>query len=89
MELSERCIKTLENEGFTTVYEGQQIAGFVFELINMAGIMAIYVTEGSLLLPSNNETKQFLPGDRFDIPPSVSQLVTAGPAGCQYVIGEM
>lgn len=88
MELSERCIQLLEKEGFSAVYEEQQSAGLVFELLNGAGLLSVIVTEGSLMVSLNDKTKELLPGDRFDVPLHSPQSVTAGPAGCQYVIGE-
>lgn len=89
MELSELCIKTLENEGFSTVYEESRAPGSAFELVNEAASMSIFVSEGTLLVSLDNETKELLPGDRSDVPPGVSQPCIAGPTGCQYVVGEM
>lgn len=89
MELSERCIQTLENEGFASVYEWSDGPGVGYAEHQHEAKVTIFVTEGSLLLTVHGETKELLPGDRFDIPPITSHSALAGPAGCQYVIGEM
>lgn len=89
MELSERCIKTLENEGFTSVYEWADKPGVVYAEHQHKDRVTIFVTEGSLTLEINGETKQLLPGDRYNVPPQVPHSAVVGPVGCQYVVGEM
>ncbi|MBY0309678.1 hypothetical protein K2Q16_00840 [Patescibacteria group bacterium] len=89
MELSERCIQTLENEGFSSVYEESRSPAEQFILPLSEKPITVMVTEGSLLIQEGNETKELLPGDRHDGVSPVPYPATAGPAGCQYVVGEM
>jgi quercetin dioxygenase-like cupin family protein len=89
MELSERCIQTLENEGFTSVYEESLVSGETFAVLESENKVSIFVTEGSLAVEVSGETKPLLPGDRFDFPPQLPHEVVAGQAGCQIVVGEL
>ena len=89
MELSERCIQTLEKEGFPYVYEWQDKPGELYSEHLHQGKVTIFITEGSLELTIDNHVHLLRPGDRFDIPPQTLHSATAGPHGCQYVVGEM
>lgn len=89
MELSERCIQTLEKEGFTSVYEWSDEPGVVYDEHQHQDRVTIFITEGSLAIEINGEIKNLLPGDRFDVPPQVPHRGVVGPSGCQYVVGEM
>ena len=81
MELSERCIAQLENEGFEKIYEEKWSAGTELPIFSAGTVLL--VTEGSL---TNAEEEILMPGDRHRYCEN-SQLVT-GPHGCQVVIGE-
>lgn len=89
MELSERCIKTLEKEGFASVYEWSDGPGVVYGEHQHEGAVTIFVTEGALSLTISGETKELRAGDRFDIPALTPHSALVGPDGCQYVVGEM
>ena len=89
MELSERCIATLEKEGFAYVYEWQDKPGTVYPSHQHQDKVTIFITEGSLELVIGGGLHKLRPGDRFDIPPQTEHSATVGPAGCQYVVGEM
>ncbi len=89
MELSERCIQTLEKEGFPHVYEWQDKPGTVYPLHQHQDKVTIFITEGSLELTLNGATHSLRAGDRFDIPPQTEHSAVVGPSGCQYVVGEM
>lgn len=89
MELSERCIATLEKEGFPYVYEWQDKPGTVYAEHSHQDKVTLFITEGSIELAIRGETKQLKTGDRFDVPPGVPHSAVVGPQGCQYVVGEM
>jgi len=89
MELSERCIQTLEKEGFLYVYECQDKPGELHPEHFYQGKVTIFITEGSLELTIAKHIHLLRPGDRFNIPPQTMHSATAGPHGCQYVVGEM
>lgn len=88
MELSERCIQTLEKEGFSTIYEESEVAGTVHETHVHVYDVAIFVTEGVLEVKINGEKKELSAGDRINIPKNTPHSTLSGPSGCQYVIGE-
>ena len=89
MELSERCIAQLEKEGWPHIYEWSDLPGTTYPEHSHADKVVIYVTEGSLQLEVQGKIHQLRTGDRFDIPPRTPHTAVAGPAGCQYVVGEM
>lgn len=89
MELSERCIQTLEREGFPYVYEWKDEPGTTYPVHSHQDKVSMFITEGSLELEFANEKHLLKAGDRFDIPPGVHHSGIVGPNGCQYVVGEM
>jgi quercetin dioxygenase-like cupin family protein len=89
MELSERCIETLEKEGFRYVYEWQDKPGTVYPEHSHRDKVAIFITEGLVDLTIAGTTRTLRTGDRFDVPPGVPHTAKVGPYGCQYVVGEM
>ncbi len=89
MELSERCIQTLEKEGFPYVYEWSDKSGTVYPEHSHTDKVTIFVTEGSIELTINGQAHLLKAGDRFDIPLQAPYSALVGPQGCQYVIGEM
>lgn len=89
MELSERCIATLEKEGFPHIYEWQDAPDTVYPEHVHQDKVAIFITEGSLELTIDGKTHSLRPGDRFDVPPKTSHSAVVGSQGCQYVVGEM
>ncbi|MCB9814552.1 hypothetical protein H6784_04000 [Candidatus Nomurabacteria bacterium] len=89
MELSERYIQKLENEGFASVYEGQDAAGKVYSERISKGKLSILVTDGSLTFTMSGREKVVAAGQRFDIPPSTTYSQVAGPLGAIYIVGEM
>jgi quercetin dioxygenase-like cupin family protein len=89
MELSERCIQTLEKEGFPYVYEWKDEPGTVYPEHLHQDKVSIFITEGSLELKIGDESYLLKAGDRFNIPPQVPHSGVVGQEGCQYVVGEM
>ena len=89
MELSERCIQTLEKEGFTYVYEAQDAPEAIYEEHQHQGKVAIFVAEGSFEITVANKPRNLMAGDRFNIAPATPYSAVVGPHGCQLVIGEM
>lgn len=89
MELSERCIQTLENEGFVSVYEWSDPPGTVYGEHVHQGPVTIFVTEGGVVMRIGSETKELRAGDRCDVPVGTPHSAVVGPEGCQYVVGEM
>ena len=88
MELSERCIQTLEKEGFNNVYETQDAPEAIYEEHIHKGKVTIFVTEGSFEITISGQTTNLAAGDRFNIPQNVPYSALVGPFGCQLVIGE-
>ncbi len=89
MELSERCIQTLEKEGFPFVYETQDAPGAIYEDHKHEGKVTLFITEGSFEVNLSGETKSLVAGDRVDIPKDIPYSAIVGPQGCQLVVGEM
>ncbi len=89
MELSERCIQTLEKEGFLHVYEWQDKPGTVYPEHSHQDRVTLFITEGSIDFTILGVTHQLRTGDRFDVSPGVPHSAVVGPQGCQYVVGEM
>ena len=88
MELSERCIAQLEQEGFVHIYEWQEESGSLFNDRVHTMPTALYITEGSVDITLQGITKTLSTGERLDIPPGIPYSTVAGPNGCQYVAGE-
>lgn len=89
MELSERCIQTLEKDGFPFVYETQDAPGAIYEEHSHQDKVAVFVTEGSFELTISDRLQVLKAGDRFNIPKSTPYSAVVGPQGCQLVVGEM
>lgn len=89
MELSERCIQTLEKEGFPFVYETQDAPGAIYEEHKHEGKVTLFITEGSFEITLQEETKNLAAGERIDIPKDTPYSAVVGPQGCQLVVGEM
>jgi quercetin dioxygenase-like cupin family protein len=89
MELSEQHLKTLEDEGFTDVYEWSDTRGTHYDAHTHEYKTAILVSEGSMDVSIDNETKTLNAGNRIDIPAYVLHAVHIGSDGCKYVVGEM
>lgn len=89
MELSERCIQTLEKEGFSTIYEDSESSSATHKTYTHRYKVALFVTEGSLQVTINGVVKTLNAGDRINIPANTPHSTIAGSNGCQLVIGEM
>ncbi len=89
MELSERCLQTLEKEGWSHIYEWSDAPGTEYPEHSHRDKVVIFITEGSLTLRIKGEAKELRAGDRYDIPPQTPHAATVGPEGCQFVVGEM
>ncbi len=88
MELSERYIKQLEQEGFTQVYEWQDKPGTVYKTHIHLGKVSLLVTDGSIVFDSKGEKKELKAGERFDVPPGVPHSAVVGPTGWIVIVGE-
>ena len=89
MELSERCIQTLEKEGFKHVYETQDAPGAIYEEHSHEGKVAVLVTEGLFAITLQSGVRELGAGERVDIPPQTPYSALVGKDGCQLVVGEM
>ncbi len=89
MELSERCIQTLEKEGFPFVYETQDAPGAIYEEHKHEGKVTLFITEGSFEITLLETNKNLVAGDRVDIPKDTPYSAVVGLTGCQLVVGEM
>jgi quercetin dioxygenase-like cupin family protein len=88
MELSERFIKKLEEEGFDPVYEWQDAPNAVHQEHSHQETHAIIVTDGSITIETNGQKKELTPGQRIDIPAEQKHTAGAGSEGAIYIIGE-
>jgi glyoxylate utilization-related uncharacterized protein len=88
MELSERCIAQLEQEGFVHIYEWQEGPNDRFSDRVHTMPTALYISEGSVEITLQGITKTLRTGERLDIPEGIPYSTVAGPSGCQYVAGE-
>ena len=88
MELSERCIAQLENEGWPYIYEWQDKPGTVYDEHSHRGKVVLLITEGSIDFTIDGVTHPLMTGDRMDVPPAVPHSAVVGPQGVQYVVGE-
>lgn len=88
MELSERYLQTLENEGFASVYEWQDAAGTVYQEHVNQGRVTFMVTDGSITFTLPEQVKELVAGQRFDVPVGVPHSMLVGPAGWIGIIGE-
>ncbi len=89
MELSERCIQTLEKEGFVNIFEEQDAPEAIYPEHSHKEKVAIFITEGSIEITVLGVVKLLGAGDRFNFPPNTPYSIIVGKNGCQFVIGEM
>jgi mannose-6-phosphate isomerase-like protein (cupin superfamily) len=89
MELSERCIQTLEKEGYPFVYETQDAPEAIYEEHTHAGQVTLFITEGAFNISLAGVLKPLTVGDRVTIPKGTPYSAVVGPHGCQLVVGEM
>ena len=89
MEFSERCIQTLEKEGFLNISEQSRGSLTGTQSFPAAATpTALIVTDGSLTVTFAATLHSLYVGDRLDIPPAVPYSITAGPTGYQLIFGE-
>ncbi len=88
MELSERFIRTLESEGFASVYEHQDKPGTVYEPHSHTGKVSLYVTDGSITFDIDGEKKEVVANERFNVPVGVEHSDVVGPEGWIVIVGE-
>lgn len=84
MELSERCIKILEDEGFPFVYEWQDAPGKIYEAHAHKGKVTIFITDGSVTFDFSGEKKELLAPMRFDVPVGAIHSAVVGLKGAIY-----
>ena len=89
MELSERYIKILEDEGFPSVYEWQDKAGTIYEAHAHKGKVSLFVTDGSIAFDFEGIKKEVVAGERFDVPVGKSHSAIVGSQGWIVIVGEM
>jgi quercetin dioxygenase-like cupin family protein len=89
MELSERFIQKLEEEGFDHVYEWQDAPHAVHIEHSHPGRTAVIVTDGSITFTLKGEEKLLMPSQRLDIPAGALHSAKVGSVGVIYIVGEM
>ncbi|MEK7639218.1 MAG: cupin domain-containing protein [Patescibacteria group bacterium] len=89
MELSERFIKILEDEGFTHVFEWQDKPGTIYQTHTHKGKVTIFITDGSVTFDFSGDKKEVKAGERFDVPVGAPHSAIVGSQGALYVVGEM
>lgn len=88
MELSERIIQALENEGYTDIQERSVVAGRTIDEPASSHEIIIIFTDGTGQVMYEGETTYFAPGDRITIPADTPYQVTADTTDCHYILGE-
>lgn len=88
MELSERFIAKLEQEGFPSVYEWQDAPGTVYDEHAHQGKVTLYVTDGSITFDFEGTKKEVVAGERFDVPVGKKHSAVVGPKGWIVIVGE-
>lgn len=88
MELSERIIQTLENEGFARVFEDSDEPGTSYPAHAHQGKVTLWITDGEVDFTIDGEQKTYKAGDRIDIPPGVQHSCTVGPEKLIYIVAE-
>lgn len=89
MELSERYIKILEDEGFPSVYEWQDAPGTVYKPHAHKGKVSLCLTDGSVTFDFEREKKELVAPTRFDVPVGKVHSAVVGPRGWIVIVGEM
>lgn len=88
MELSERYIKILEDEGFPSVYEWQDAPGTIYNEHAHQGKVTLFVTDGSVMFDFEGVQKEVVAGKRFDVPVGKKHSAIVGKQGATFIIGE-
>lgn len=88
MELSERWIKTFEDEGFPHVYEWSDPAGTKYDPHSHRGKVSLFVTDGSCTFDFNGESREVKAGERFDVPVGKEHSAVVGPQGWIVIVAE-
>ena len=88
MELSERNLKTLHDEGYKSVYEIFDDPNTAYPSHSHETEHAIIITEGSMEVVIDEETRTLTTGDYLKIPKDTEHTVKVGSNGCKYVVGE-
>lgn len=88
MELSERWIKTFEEEGFASVYEWSDRAGTVYEPHSHKGKVSLFVTDGEIEFDFSGTKKVVKAGERFDVPVGTEHSAVVGPEGWIAIVAE-
>ena len=88
MELSERWIKTLEEEGFPHVYEWSDKPHTSYPAHQHNGKVSLVVTDGSCIFDIEGTKRVVSFGERFDIPPHTEHSAEVGPNGWHVVVAE-
>jgi mannose-6-phosphate isomerase-like protein (cupin superfamily) len=89
MELSERFINKLEDEGFVSVFEWQDAPRTVHPIKQHKDKVSLCVADGSMVIDCNSVKTELKAGQRFNIPPAVPYSITVGETGVIYIVGEM
>ena len=88
MELSERYIKTFEDEGFISVYEWQDKPGTTYPPHAHKGKVSLFVTDGAVTFDFEGKKKEIVAGQRFDVPVGAEHSAVVGPDGWIVIVGE-
>ncbi|MCB9818808.1 hypothetical protein H6788_01370 [Candidatus Nomurabacteria bacterium] len=88
MELSERWIKTFEEEGFASVYEWSDPADTVYKPHSHKGKVSLFITDGEIEFDFSGEKKIVKVGERFDVPIGAEHSAVVGPNGWIGIVAE-
>lgn len=88
MELSERIIATLESQGYSSIDEQYYAPNTLISPVPSESTAVIYVTDGTAEIAVAGGSHFLSLGESVSVSPHVPYSITAGPNGCQLVIGE-
>ena len=89
MELSERCIQTLETEGYNSIDEQQYAPGTILPTVIATSKTAIIVTDGTITVTYSDIVHTLNSSERITIPAQIPYSILVGGMRCQLVVGEM
>lgn len=84
----QEAIEGLENEGFITVAVHEDPPETAHADHTHEKKSAHIILSGSMTVVSEGQSKEYLTGERFDVPAGVVHSALVGQDGCRYVFGE-
>ncbi|MDR3677674.1 MAG: cupin domain-containing protein [Acidobacteriota bacterium] len=84
----QQLTKQLQDEGFDDVYVWEDGAEMNYPLHQHPDVTARIILAGEMTITLDGQTRNYKPGERFDIPGKTPYSAHVGPEGCKYLVGE-